>query len=187
MEATAVKQKRPTPKQAAPDAALLRAWIEANAKKRGDAPYVVSLDQGVTVSHRDLAEAVARMATCLADAGIGSNDRVAMLANNCVEHLIAYVGVMACGATICTVHVETNQAHLTDILRALNPRMVLIEEGLGLDLPEEAAPEAEWLSLGDWGSADDRGLMGRLRAVRPQTSVYSAASPDWSASRSSLL
>jgi acyl-CoA synthetase (AMP-forming)/AMP-acid ligase II len=56
-----------------------------------------------------------------------------MLSNNSIEHLTTYFGVLAYGATICTVHVEMNRNQLDSILPMLKPCMVLCEDGLGLD------------------------------------------------------
>ena len=65
--------------------------------------------------------------------GIGRGDRVALLADNSLEHLVLYLGTMAAGATICTIHVEMNARHFRDILPALRPRLIVYEPGLGLD------------------------------------------------------
>ena len=65
--------------------------------------------------------------------GIGRNDRVALLANNSIEHLVCYFGVMAYGATICTVHVEMNRHQLDNIFARLRPKLVLFQDGLQLD------------------------------------------------------
>ena len=65
-----------------------------------------------------LREATGRIATFLRERGIGRNDRVALLANNSIEHLLCYFGVMAYGATICTVHVEMNRNQLDNIFDA---------------------------------------------------------------------
>ena len=93
-----------------------------------------------------------RIATHLRDQGVGANDRIALLSNNSIEHLATYFGVLAYGATICTVHVEMNRNQLDNILPLLKPRMVLCEEGLGLDDIFKAA-SAPCLPLGAW---DDR-------------------------------
>ena len=55
--------------------------------------------------------------------GLVANDRVALLAENSIEHLACYFGVMAYGATVCTVHVEMNRHHFERILPAINPRV----------------------------------------------------------------
>jgi acyl-coenzyme A synthetase/AMP-(fatty) acid ligase len=164
MTVSAVTQAPVARDAAPPTADLLRGWIRDNAAERGDAPWIVGIDQGRSLRYRELAALVDRLARWLADAGVGANGRVVLLANNSIEHLVTYVGVMACGATIATVHVETNQAHLGSILAALAPRVVVYEEALGLDLPEAIAAEALWLPLGTVG-ADDDSLFGRLGRV----------------------
>ena len=72
----------------------------------------------------------ARIAALLHERGIGSNDRVALLADNSIEHLICYFGVMAYGATICTVHVEMNRNQLDNIFARLAPALVLHQDEL---------------------------------------------------------
>ena len=67
---------------------------------------------------------------CCAARGLGRNDRVALLANNSIEHLVCYFGVMAYGATICTVHVEMNRNQLDNIFARLKPKLVLYQDGL---------------------------------------------------------
>lgn len=164
---------------ATPDADLLRGWIRENAARRATAPYVVGIDQGRSLTHGELARLIDRLRGFLAEEGIGPNDRVVLLSNNSIEHLVTYVGVMACGATICTVHVETNQSHLGPILSKLDPRLVVYEEGLGFDLPRDAAPAARWLALGDVGDDSDRdSLFGRLSRAVETTASAAAASPD---------
>ena len=118
---------------------LLRHWIERAAARDPDKAFIVSADDGRTLTYGQFRELSGRIATYLRDQGIGANDRVALLSNNSIEHLAAYFGVLAYGATICTVHVEMNRNQLDNILPALRPRMVLCEEGLGLDDIVEAA------------------------------------------------
>ena len=62
--------------------------------------------------------------------GLGRNDRVALLANNSIEHLLCYFGVMAAGATVCTVHIEMNRNQLGNIFERLKPRLILYQDGL---------------------------------------------------------
>src|SRR5215471_6629408 len=112
---------------------LLNGWIARAALRTPDKPWVVCADDGRSVSYAELREAVGRFVTLLRTHGLGRNERVALLANNSVEHLIAYFGVMAAGATVCTVHVEMNRNQLDNIFARLKPRLVLYQDGLGLD------------------------------------------------------
>ncbi len=112
---------------------LLHSWIARAAESAPDKPYVISADDGRRVSYGQLRDSVARFATFLQQRGLGPNDRIALLANNSIEHLVCYLGVMAAGATICTVHVEMNRNQLGNIFERLRPRLIVYQDGLGLD------------------------------------------------------
>jgi acyl-CoA synthetase (AMP-forming)/AMP-acid ligase II len=122
---------------------LLRRWIDAAASRHADKPFAVSVADGRALSYGELQRRAGGIAAFLAARGIGANGRVALLANNSLEHLAAYVGVIAAGATVCTVHVEMNRAHIDVILPKLAPRLALFEPGLGLEaLADASAPLA---------------------------------------------
>jgi long-chain acyl-CoA synthetase len=125
----------------------LRDWIGRAARRDPDKPWIVSAGDGRTVGYGQLHEDNRRIASVLRARGIGRNDRVALLADNSVEHLACYFGVMAYGATICTVHVESNRNQLGDIFARLKPKLVLYQDGLGLDDLLAAVP-APRLPLG---------------------------------------
>jgi acyl-coenzyme A synthetase/AMP-(fatty) acid ligase len=121
---------------------LLHDWIARAAVAAPDKPWVVSADDARTVSYEELRDAVGRFATFLRERGFGPNDRVALLANNSIEQLLCYLGVMAAGATICTVHVEMNRNQLDNIFERLKPKLILYQDGLQLDdlLAKTSAP-----------------------------------------------
>jgi acyl-coenzyme A synthetase/AMP-(fatty) acid ligase len=112
---------------------LLYGWIARAAQRDPDKPWVVSAHDGQSVSYRELRETVDRFVGFLRARGLGPNDRVALLADNSIEHLLCYLGVMAAGATVCTVHVEMNRNQLDNILARLKPRLVVHQESLQLD------------------------------------------------------
>ena len=143
-----IEEQRSQADRAGP--ALVRSWLAAAVRAHPDKPYLVSVEDGRALSYQALAAVAVRAARHLAARGIGSNGRVVLLANNSLEHLAVYIGVLAAGATICTVHVEMNRGHFDAILPALKPQLVLYEEGLGLESPADAT-EGEWRWLGRWG------------------------------------
>ena len=128
---------------------LLRHWIDHAAEQNPNKSYIVCVDDRRTINYRQFQRLTRQIATFLAGHGVGTNDRVVLLANNSIEHLACYIGVMAYGATICTIHVEMNRGHLAQILPALNPRLIVFETGLGLEdvLVKSSAP---CLALGSW-------------------------------------
>src|ERR1044071_6105524 len=158
------------------DARLLRDWVFRAAWRAPAKPWIVSAGDGRTVGFGALREMTLRIAAFLHARGIDRNDRVALLANNSIEHLLCYFGVMAYGATICTVHVEMNRNQLDNIFERLKPRLIVYQAGLGLDDLLAAAPVPR-LPLGRWGAAENGKLFAELARCAPEEPTI-VAEPD---------
>src|SRR5215475_5406930 len=157
--------------QAEPGSNLLLSWIARAALRAPEKPWLIAAADGRTVSYRQLRESAGRCAAFLHARGLGRNDRVALFADNSIEQLLAYFGVLAAGATLCTVHVEMNRNQLGSIFERLKPKLVLYQDGLGLDglLAGAAAPK---MPLGCWGAAAPGTLFAELERCgesRPRT------------------
>src|SRR5215471_13563776 len=126
---------------------LIREWIDCAARLHPDKPYIVSIEDGRTITFVEFAGLLRRIGSFLDHAGIGTNDRIALLAGNSIEHIACYVGVMAYGATICTVHVEMNRRHLGRILAQLKPRLALNDDDWALDDISDGTPSFVGASL----------------------------------------
>jgi len=136
---------------------LLRSWIDRAAEQDPNKTYIVCVDDRRTINYGQLQRLVRQIATHLAERGIRTNDRIALLSGNSIEHLVCYIGVMAYGATICTINVEMNRRHLAQILSTLNPRLIVFEAGMGLDDVLEK-PSAPSLPLGSWNNDANDGF-----------------------------
>ncbi len=147
---------------AEPGSNLLQSWITRAALRAPEKPWLITAADGRTVSYRQLRESVGRCAAFLHARGLGRNDRVALLANNSAEQLLAYFGVLGAGATVCTVHVEMNRNQLGDIFARLKPKLVLYEDGLGLDelLAGGAVPK---MQLGCWSAPAPDTLFAQVK------------------------
>jgi acyl-coenzyme A synthetase/AMP-(fatty) acid ligase len=145
---------------------LLLNWIARAAQRTPDKPWVASADDGRTVGYAALHDTVRRFAAFLRERGLGPNDRIALLANNSIEHLLCYLGVMAAGATICTIHIEMNRNQLGNIFERLEPKLVVYQDGLQLDdlLAEATAPR---LRIGRFGEPESGTLFGELSRCQP--------------------
>ena len=145
---------------------LLRHWIDRVAERDPDKAYIVCVDDRRTISYGQLQRLTRQIATFLAKRGIRTNDRVALLAGNSIEHLVCYIGVMAYGATICTIHVEMNRGNLAQILPALNSRLTVFDAGLGIDdiLAKISVP---CLPLGSFDDDTNVGFYKSVAACEP--------------------
>jgi len=156
---------------------LLQSWIARATLCAPHKPWIVATDDGRTVSYGQLREIVGRFATLLRQRGLGRNDRVALLANNSIEQLLCYFGVMAAGATVCTIHVEMNRNQLGNIFARLKPRLVLYQDGLHLaDLLASAA--APRLPLGRWDRPEPDTLFAEISRCQPDQASPAARPQD---------
>src|SRR3954451_3554137 len=160
-----------------PGPELLRDWIARAAQRHPAKPWIVCADDGRTVTYRELHAATGRIAAFLHSRGIEANQRVALLANNSIEHLLCYFGVMSYGATVCTVHVEMNRNQLDNIFARLKPALVLHQDGLELDdlLSAVAAP---CLRLGRFDRRDPGGFYAAVARHEPSDTQTSAGPDD---------
>jgi acyl-CoA synthetase (AMP-forming)/AMP-acid ligase II len=154
----------------------LRDWIERAATRDPAKPWLVCADDGHTVCYGELREITSRIATLLRDHRVGRNDRVALLANNSIEHLLTYLGVLSYGATICTIHVEMNRNQLGNIFARLRPKLVLYQDGLDLNDLLATLP-APALRLGRWDAPAADTFFGEVARATP-SDAQTDAGPD---------
>jgi long-chain acyl-CoA synthetase len=146
---------------------LLQNWIARAALAAPGKPWVVSTDDDRTVSYGELHETVGRFGSMLHERGLGPNDRVALLANNSIEQLLCYFGVMASGATVCTIHVEMNRNQLGNIFTRLEPKLILYQDGLQLDDLLAASP-APRIRIGRYNKFEPDSLFAELSRASPR-------------------
>ncbi len=156
---------------------LLQDWIARAALASPDKPWVIATADGRTVSYGELRDIIGRFATLLRRRGLGRNDRVALLANNSIEQLLCFFGVMAAGATVCTVHVEMNRNQLDDIFVRLKPKLVLYQDGLGLDDLLTATP-APKLRIGRQDRSEPDTLFAEFARCTPGEAAGEAGPED---------
>ncbi|MEX2453172.1 MAG: class I adenylate-forming enzyme family protein [Rhodospirillaceae bacterium] len=140
-------------------------WMERNARLSPDKPAIVSIDQDRTITHGELFRVANRIGRHYADLGIGRNDRVALLSNNSIEHLIVYLASLAYGCTVCTIHVEMNAIYFEEILTSVNAKLVLCED----DQPEleklAGKVPGDWRRLGDWTADGGDGFFSDIAGL----------------------
>ena len=153
--------------------------VRTNAQRWPTRIYAQCIDQNKSIAYGQLYALSNRIARFLKDRGFGADDRLLLLAENAVENLAVFVSVLRYGATIATVHVEMNQAHLAEIVRAIAPKLVLYQEGLGLEALRDAGAPGEWIALGDW-SAEGRstGFFAEIAALADVDDIPTVAVPD---------
>ena len=165
------------------DCRSFHAIVAGNAKRWPGRTYAHCIDQDKSITYGQLYALSNRMARFFQGAGLGANDRVLLLAENSVENLAVFVSTLRYGAALATVHVEMNQAHLAEIIAAISPKIVLYQDGLGLEVLRDGAPGA-WHVLGDWFPATSQspgastGFFGHIETLSDDDDIPSCAGKD---------
>ena len=133
-------------------------WLYQGAQGAPDRVLVHSIEQEKSITWGQMAALSRRIGQYLAARGIAANDRVVLLSGNSIEHLAVYISVMAHGATICTIQVEMNAAHLGDILGSVGPKLILAESGVD-------SGGAESIDLGTWQPGGDTGFFAEIAGL----------------------
>jgi long-chain acyl-CoA synthetase len=163
--------------QAESGSKLLQSWIARAAARAPRKPWVIAAGDGREIDYAGLRESCGRFATFLAQRGIGPNDRIALLADNSIEQLLCYFGVLAAGATVCTIHVEMNRNQLPGILDRLKPKLILHQDGLRLD-EALASADAPRLVIGRCDRPVAATLFGELAYCAPSEPAQPARPED---------
>jgi long-chain acyl-CoA synthetase len=156
---------------------LLQGWIARAAGRAADKPWLISAGDGQAVEYGRLRDIIGKLATLLRGRGLGPNDRVALLAENSTEQLLCYLGIMAAGPTVCTIHVEMNRNQLYDIFARLKPKLILYQEELQLE-DLLAGADAPRLRIGHYQEPSADTLFGELTRCVPSVPARPARAED---------
>ncbi|MEE2998265.1 MAG: class I adenylate-forming enzyme family protein [Pseudomonadota bacterium] len=151
-------------------------WLDRNAREIPEKIAIRSLDQDKQITHGELFRIANQIGRYYEARGIGPNDRVALLSNNSIEHLIVYLASLAYGCTICTIHVEMNARYFESILKAVNALLVIEEPDIpALDgLPKKVG--GEWQSLGEWMPEGCTGIFAEFEKFEDTVGNWPVAS-----------
>ncbi len=168
------------PEPQAPEYRSVLTRLRDHARRMPDKACLVSIDQGSELTWGGLHAACNQVAGALAARNIRANDRVVVLTDNSLENLILYYGVQRYGASFCTVNVEINRAHLSEIVARLEPKLVLWHDALDADRLGVGRPGApgDWVPFGVWGDAAEGGFLAEAAGYSASEEVPEVCKPE---------
>jgi acyl-CoA ligase (AMP-forming) (exosortase A-associated) len=92
---------------------------------RGDPDRPALTFKDVTLSYRELADRVARLAAGLRDLGVRRGDRVVVYAEKRIDTVVALLAISAAGAAFVPVNPLFKARHLAHVLADCTPRVVI--------------------------------------------------------------
>jgi amino acid adenylation domain-containing protein len=103
---------------------LLHEPLFRNAAERSDHPAVIAEER--TLTYGELAAAARSLAVWFRSRGLSRGDRVAVYVGNYVETAIAIYGALAAGCAFVTIHCQTKQQKLAQILADCEPAAIVL-------------------------------------------------------------
>lgn len=99
--------------------------LEANARQFGDEPAYVEGDR--QLSHRQVLERARQLSSALYSAGVRHQDRVGILAMNCLEYMEVYSAGWLAGFITATVNYRLAGPEMAWIINNSSPRLLIFE------------------------------------------------------------
>jgi long-chain acyl-CoA synthetase len=105
-------------------------WAAVSPERR-----FLSDDSGIALTFAETAGAVDALTADLTGRGVGSNDRVAILADNGAAWVIAFLATMATGAVAVPLATRTTTAELEALLDHAEPALMLTDDSNAASVP----------------------------------------------------
>ena len=87
-------------------------------------------DGSHTCTFAELHDASGRLASALADRGVGKGSFVALLAPNCIAFEVAFFGVLKAGATVSTINSGYREREIAQQLGASGAEVLIVHHSL---------------------------------------------------------
>lgn len=100
--------------------------LASNARRFADKVYLHAIDQRRQLTYGELHALGNRIAANLTRRGLGVGGRVLLIADNTLESVAAFLGVLRHGAAAAIVNRDVSSAQLADMLAAVSPKLVLL-------------------------------------------------------------
>jgi acyl-CoA synthetase (AMP-forming)/AMP-acid ligase II len=115
---------------------------------------IVDLDSGSAITFGELDRITTEIACLLKSRGVLKGSRVLLLSDENLEKLLLWFGIWRLGAAVCPLNIEINAKVLADLVRVVNPVLVLWHKELDIDalIGDGRAPRVRF---GAWSAAGD--------------------------------
>ncbi len=116
--------------------------LVATASREGAQPALTDLRDGRTLRYRDVVDGAARAADCLRQAGVRPGQRLAIVADNTIGHVVVAFGALASGACLVPLAPTLRPAEIDAVHRDIDVNAVVRTAG-----PDDP-PQLQWIDAG---------------------------------------
>ncbi len=123
--------------------------LSERAESHPSKVHIESPDQGKNITFKQTAMQCNKIANFLKEQGITSDDKIALIAENSIETLLIFFGVLNYGATVNPINVEESKENVYRQLNISKPRVIF--HGKELDFDREKYGAGLWIPFSSSG------------------------------------
>lgn len=153
--------------------------LQKNGLKAGDAPCL-TLDNGESISYRQMDAMSARMARVLVDAGLKPGDRVAVQVEKSIANVALYLGAMRTGAVYVPLNTAYTPQEVSYFLKDAKP-LIFVCAQEKIDALAHVAENADVAAVFTLGAKNDGSLNDAAQKTDPTPSVQPRHEDDLAA------
>ena len=144
---------------------------ESYARRHPKKCALYDLETDSAMTWGEIHEWSCRIANRLEDLGIRHGDRVALVADECIEKLLLWLGLWRLGAVVCLFDVGMKAETLAEMLGAVAPRLLLWNDG-ATEVASFDTPALPRSHFARWPAGEFFGTLDEIAAVdRPRREV----------------
>jgi acyl-coenzyme A synthetase/AMP-(fatty) acid ligase len=152
-------------------------FLLENAERLGSKHYIISVDQGKSITFDQVNAYCNRIANFLKDEGVKKDDKISLIGKNSIETMIIFYAVLKYGAIINPINYEESRDNIHHILKRVKPRFVLHDQGFD---PYDHDLSFSWLQFADFDNNKERSdeLFSLVKGYDPHFEAHQANKED---------
>jgi len=112
--------------------------LQDKATLVGQKDYLISVDQGKSITFEHLNVSCNKVANFLRNKGVKKHDRISLIGKNSIETIVIFLGVLKYGAVINPINSEESRENIYSIVKRVSPKIVIHEKKIDLSHHSDA-------------------------------------------------
>ena len=102
-----------------------------NSLRSGSKDYIVSVDQGKSISFDQIKDYTGKIANFLKSKQIKKEERICLIGKNSIETITIFLGVMRYGAIVSPINFEESGENIFHAIQRVKPRVLIYDQEIG--------------------------------------------------------
>ena len=111
----------------------IHAILLDSQKQFGSKIFIVSVDQGRSLTFNEINEYSGKVANFLKDKKVPKESKIGLIGKNCIETLILFLGILRYGAIVCPINFEESRENISRIMSRVRPQLCFCDQDIDSD------------------------------------------------------